>query len=108
MIVVGISLSGTPGCGVSIDSGASGVGDSHEVEGENAERSHSRAGCDRASRPYIAAVIKVVNMIYDLEGRLWELINNWTSTGVKGATSSITRSDSECNSNASECNTLCR
>ena len=63
MIVVGISLSGTPGCGVSIDGGAAGVGDSHEVEGENAERSHSRAGCDGASRPYIAAVIKVVNMI---------------------------------------------
>ena len=43
MIVVGISLSGTPGCGVSIDGGAAGVGDAHVVEGEGAGRSRSRA-----------------------------------------------------------------
>ena len=36
MIVIGIRLGGTPGCGVSIDGGTAGVGDAHEVEGENA------------------------------------------------------------------------
>ena len=64
MIVVGIRLGGTPGCGVSIDGGTAGVGDSHEVEGENAGRPHRcSAGCDVAGGPNIAAVIKVVNMI---------------------------------------------
>ena len=43
MDVVGISLGGTPGCGVSIDGGAAGVGDSHVVEGEGACRSRCRA-----------------------------------------------------------------
>ena len=43
MDVVGISLGGTPGCGVSIDGGTSGVEDSHVVEGEGAGRSGCRA-----------------------------------------------------------------
>ena len=49
MVVVGISLSGAPRCGVSIDCGAAGVGDSHEVEGENAGRSRCRAGIGDAA-----------------------------------------------------------
>ena len=48
MVVVGISLGGAPRCGVSIDCGAAGVGDSHEVEGENAGRSGCRARYGRA------------------------------------------------------------
>ena len=43
MVVVSISLGGTPGCGVSIDGGTSGVEDSHVVEGEGAGRSGCRA-----------------------------------------------------------------
>ena len=43
MVVVGISLGGTPGCGVSIDGGTSEVEDSHVVEGEGTGRSRSRA-----------------------------------------------------------------
>ena len=43
MDVVGISLGGTPGCGVSIDGGTSVVEDSHVVEGEGAGRSGCRA-----------------------------------------------------------------
>merc|ERR1719507_1417828 len=54
MDVVGISLGGTPGCGVSIDGGTSGVEDSHVVEGEGAGRSGCRAvigdaACTRTS-----------------------------------------------------------
>ena len=54
VVVVGISLGGTPGCGVSIDGGATKVEDSHVVEGEGAGRSRSRAVIGRADRPYIA------------------------------------------------------
>ena len=43
IVVVGISLGITPGCGVSIDGGATKVEDSHVVEGEGAGRSRSRA-----------------------------------------------------------------
>merc|ERR1712045_744367 len=43
MFKVFISLGGTPGGGVSIDLRTSGVEDSHEVEGEGASRSRSRA-----------------------------------------------------------------
>ena len=42
MVVVNISLGGTPR-GVSIDGGAGEVGDSPEVEGEDAGRSRCRA-----------------------------------------------------------------
>lgn len=51
MVVVGISLGGTPGCGVSIDGGATKVEDSHVVEGEGTGRSRSRAFIGRADRP---------------------------------------------------------
>jgi hypothetical protein len=54
MDVVGISLGGTPGCGVSIDGGTSVVEDSHVVEGEGTGRSGCRAvigdaACTRTS-----------------------------------------------------------
>merc|ERR1719178_287364 len=54
MVVVGISLGGTPGCGVSIDGGTSVVEDSHVVEGEGTGRSGCRAvigdaACTRTS-----------------------------------------------------------
>merc|ERR1719209_1790346 len=51
MVVVGISLGGTPGCGVSIDGGATEVENSHVVEGEGTGRSRSRAVIGRADRP---------------------------------------------------------
>ena len=54
IVVVGISLGITPGCGVSIDGGATEVEDSHVVEGEGTGRSRSRAVIGRADRPYIA------------------------------------------------------
>ena len=43
MVVVSISLGGTPRLGVSIDGGTAEVEDSHEVEGEDTGRSRSRA-----------------------------------------------------------------
>merc|ERR1719341_1045564 len=51
MVVVSISLGGTPGCGVSIDGGATEVENSHVVEGEGTGRSRSRTVIGRADRP---------------------------------------------------------
>merc|ERR1739846_708 len=51
VVVVGISLGGTPGCDVSVDGGTSEVEDSHVVEGEGTGRSRSRAVSGGADGP---------------------------------------------------------
>ena len=64
MVVVSISLGGTPGFGVSIDLRASEVGDFHEVEGEDASRSRSRAIIGDAAGT--ADIVKVLDLSFSI------------------------------------------
>ena len=54
MVVVGISLGGTPGGRVSVDLCTSEVEDSHVVEGEDTGRARSWAVSGGANKPYIS------------------------------------------------------
>ena len=68
MVVVSISLGGTPRLGVPIDGGTAKVEDSHEVEGEDTGRSRSRAVYGRADQPYIEGE---KSWKYDLNTQGW-------------------------------------
>ena len=82
MVVVSISLGGTPRLGVSIDGGASGVWDSHEVEGENAGRSRSRAIIgDAAGSVNIVKLFYKIVFIHEDFNIVWSITQNQCQSG---------------------------
>ena len=75
MVIVGVSLGGAPGSGVSIDGGTSKVGDAHVVERENARRAGGRPTISEAAGTgnIPSLFLESVCLRKDLNSILWTL-----------------------------------